>query len=190
MDHRPPYWGHWWKTHTYIYIYMFAIIKWPRDSGSVYHNYSRFFSIVLLAVIDITTSLCGWILGRMGWHRTVLCSVTLFWSQCWKTGPEGLPCDDCPIPYFLIGDDAFPLINGWWSLSLGTISQWMTEYSTNNVLGWDAVRMLSGSDSTASSLLSNSKQPMLTASCWFVFVSITCCRSGIQAFRIQLWIVK
>ena len=34
----------------------------PKDSRSVYYNYKGFFPFIILAVVDVTTSLCGWML--------------------------------------------------------------------------------------------------------------------------------
>nr|XP_034319421.1 putative nuclease HARBI1 [Crassostrea gigas] len=61
-------------------------IRNPCRSGTLYYNYKGFFSIILLALVDA--------------------NYKFLWAH---VDPEPLPHDDRPTPYFLIGDDAFPL---------------------------------------------------------------------------------
>ena len=90
-------------------------IKAPKNSGTVYHNYKGFFSIILLGVVDADYKFIWVNVGANG--STSDCAV--FNQSDLKTALEdntlGLPPprpllgDDTPIPYFLVGDDAFPL---------------------------------------------------------------------------------
>lgn len=90
-------------------------IKKPRKSGSLYYNYKGFFSIVLLAVVDADYKFIWASVGANGsasdcgvFNRSAL-------EPALRTGRIGFPPadpfpnDDRPLPYFLVGDDAFPL---------------------------------------------------------------------------------
>jgi len=90
-------------------------IKKPKKSGSLYYNYKGYFSIILLAVVDAyyrfiwanvgangSASDCG-VFNRSE-LRTALEEDTLGLPD-----PDPLPGDDRDVPYFMVGDDAFPL---------------------------------------------------------------------------------
>ena len=90
-------------------------IKCPKNSGSVYYNYKGYFSIILLALVDGDYKFLWADVGANGSASD--CAV---FNQCVlkksienrKIGfpdPESLPHDDKNMPYFLVGDDAFPL---------------------------------------------------------------------------------
>lgn len=90
-------------------------IKKPRKSGSTYYNYKRFYSIVLMAVVDADYSFiwCG--LGYPGassdagiFNRSSL-KRALDRGRLGLPPAEPLPGDDRNIPYFFVGDEAFPL---------------------------------------------------------------------------------
>lgn len=91
-----------------------AITK-PRKSGSVYFNYKGFFSIVILALVDAdykflwvnvgsngSSSDCG-IYNRSNLEPALRNETLGLPDQC------PLPNDDQDTPYFIVGDDAFPL---------------------------------------------------------------------------------
>ena len=90
-------------------------IKKPKKSGSTYYNYKGFYSIVLMASVDSEYRFIWCTLGYPG------CSsdAGIFKRSPLKRGlergtlglpdPEPLRGDDRNIPYFLVGDDAFPL---------------------------------------------------------------------------------
>ena len=90
-------------------------IKAPSNSGSLYHNYKGFFSIILLGVVDADCKFMWADVGANG--STSDCAV--FNQSALRTAledntlglppPRPLPGDDTPLPFFLIGDDAFPL---------------------------------------------------------------------------------
>ena len=90
-------------------------IKKPRKSGSIYYNYKGYFSIILLAIVDADYKFLWCNIGAPGSAsdvgvfngsrlRPALEAGTLSWPD-----PEPLPGDDRDMPYFLVGDDAFPL---------------------------------------------------------------------------------
>jgi hypothetical protein len=90
-------------------------IKAPADSGTVYHNYKGFFSIILLGLVDAEYKFLYIDVGANG--STSDCAV--FNSSELKARldrntqglppAQPLPGDDRPMPYFLVGDDAFAL---------------------------------------------------------------------------------
>lgn len=90
-------------------------IKAPKDSGSVFHNYKGFFSVILLGVVDAIYKFIWADVGANG--STSDCAV--FNQSELKTAlesntlglppPRLLPGDVTPLPFFLVGDDAFPL---------------------------------------------------------------------------------
>lgn len=90
-------------------------IKAPKNSGTLYHNYKGFFSVILLAVVDADYKFIWVDVGANG--STSDCAVfnQSDLKAALETGTLGLPPqtalpgDDTPIPHFLIGDDAFPL---------------------------------------------------------------------------------
>jgi hypothetical protein len=90
-------------------------IKCPRNGGSIYYNYKGFHSIVLMAVVDADYKFIWVEAGSNGSAS----DAQIFNSCVFKTAmeegtlgippPDTLPGDDKPVPYFLIGDDAFTL---------------------------------------------------------------------------------
>ena len=90
-------------------------IRAPPQSGTVYHNYKGFFSILLLGLVDADYKFVWVDVGANG-----STSDATFYNQCELKQPldagtlglppaEPLPHDDRDIPYFIIGDDAFAL---------------------------------------------------------------------------------
>ena len=90
-------------------------IKAPSNSGTLYHNYKGFFSIILLALVDADYKFMYANVGANG--STSDCAVfnvspllaALESGQIGFPDPQPLPHDDMDTKYFLIGDDAFPL---------------------------------------------------------------------------------
>ncbi len=92
-------------------------IQCPPHSGSHYYNYKRFYSIILLAMVDAKYRFMYVDIGANG-----ACSDTTVFAQSdLKEGleqgqanlppPSALPNTDIELPYFIIGDDAFALKN-------------------------------------------------------------------------------
>jgi hypothetical protein len=90
-------------------------IEKPRKSGSKYFNYKKFFSIIMLALVDADYKFLWVNAGVNG-----ACSDAQIWNDCdlhdlFKFGigiPPKEPLDeeeDFELPYYLIGDDAFAL---------------------------------------------------------------------------------
>lgn len=90
-------------------------IKKPRKSGSLYYNYKGFFSIVLLALVDADYKFIWANVGSYGSESDCGIFNQTDLRRRLEDGTLGLPApapfphDDEDIPYFLIGDDAFPL---------------------------------------------------------------------------------
>lgn len=90
-------------------------IKKPRRSGSLYYNYKGFFSIVLLGLVDADYKFLWAHVGANGSSSD--CGI--FNDSDLEPGlreetlgfpdPQPFPNDDRPMPYSLVGDDAFPL---------------------------------------------------------------------------------
>ena len=90
-------------------------IKKPRRGGSLYYNYKKFHSIILLALVDANYKFLyvdigaegsagdagTW--GKCNFHEAIEKDLLRIPESC------PLPNDDTPVPYHLIGDDAFAL---------------------------------------------------------------------------------
>ena len=90
-------------------------IKKPADSGSLFYNYKKFFSMVMMAIVDVDYKFIWVIVGSYGsssdgqiFNNSVLRPM-LEEGTLGLPPPSPLPHDDRDTPYFLIGDDAFPL---------------------------------------------------------------------------------
>ncbi|XP_069820334.1 uncharacterized protein [Dendropsophus ebraccatus] len=92
-------------------------VKQPPRSGSQYFNYKKFFSVVLIAVVDSTYRFLAIDVGSYGstgdsrallrsefGRRILLDHVTL-------PPPTPLPGTTHPAPFVMVGDQAFPLLN-------------------------------------------------------------------------------
>ena len=87
----------------------------PR-TGSLYHNYKGFFSLALMALVDVHQYKFLWIdcggVGSMSdaqiFNESELKTCLIDGSISFPV-PTNLPNDDQPTPYFIIGDDAFGL---------------------------------------------------------------------------------
>ena len=90
-------------------------VKCPPGSGSIYYNYKKFYSIVLMALVDSQYRLLFVDVGAQGsisdggvFSGTELYEA-LEGGYAGLPQPEPLPGDDKPIPFSLIADDAFAL---------------------------------------------------------------------------------
>ncbi|XP_071479609.1 putative nuclease HARBI1 [Diadema antillarum] len=90
-------------------------IQAPSHSGSAYHNYKGYFSVVMLAVVDSQYKFMYLDVGSNGscsdagiFKDSELYSA-LEEGAAALPPPEPLPDDDHPIPFFFVGDDAFGL---------------------------------------------------------------------------------
>ena len=91
-------------------------IECPKLSGTLYHNYKGFFSIVLLAICDANYCFTLFDLGQSGSNND---SGVLASSQMGKMYEDELlhvpedrklnDSDNESLPYFLLGDEIFPL---------------------------------------------------------------------------------
>ena len=91
-------------------------IECPKKSGTLYHNYKSFFSLVLLAMCDADYCFTFFDLGQYGSNNDsgVLASSKM--GQAFEADEINLPdaedydgCKFKPLPYFMLGDDIFPL---------------------------------------------------------------------------------
>lgn len=90
-------------------------IQKPAKSGSLYYNFKGFFSIVMLCIVDANYKFLWANVGANGassdagiFNRSRL-EPALRLGTLGLPPLEPIPNDDRDIPYFLIGDDAFPL---------------------------------------------------------------------------------
>ena len=88
----------------------------PQLSGSIYHNYKGFFSIVLLAVCDAKYCLILFDLGQYGSNNDSWILANSQMGQMFEKNELNVPEDvkleetlEQSIPYFLLGDEALPL---------------------------------------------------------------------------------
>ena len=93
-------------------------MDYPKNTGSLYHNYKGFFSFVLLAICDARYSFTFVDVGQYGPNNDsgVLKESTL--GQGFKNGsfkyqnPEKIPGYSLrKVPYFLVADEIFSLQN-------------------------------------------------------------------------------
>ena len=82
-------------------------IECPKLTGTLYHNYKGLFSMVLLAVCDADYCFTVFDFGSYGSNN----DCEELEANTFNI-PEDEPLDGCnftPLPYFLLGDDIFPL---------------------------------------------------------------------------------
>ncbi|XP_052818053.1 putative nuclease HARBI1 [Mya arenaria] len=90
-------------------------IRKPANSGSLYHNYKGFFSIVLMALVDAHYNFLWIDVGGDGYMSDAMINNDSELKECLCDGsigfpvPAPLPYDNRDTPYFLLGDDAFGL---------------------------------------------------------------------------------
>lgn len=90
-------------------------IRKPKGTGSLYYNYKGFFSIVIMALVDAEYKFMWVDVGANGaasdcgiYNRSDI-EPALRNETIGFPIPEPLPNDDEDMPYFIVGDDAFPL---------------------------------------------------------------------------------
>ncbi|XP_064116545.1 uncharacterized protein LOC135222387 [Macrobrachium nipponense] len=88
----------------------------PYNSGSYYYNYKGTFSVVLMAIVNAK---CQFLMVHIGTNGRVSdggvygntrFSQDLTEDKLHIPAPSPLPGTTDPVPYVLIGDDAFPLL--------------------------------------------------------------------------------
>lgn len=90
-------------------------IRCPRNAGSLYYNYKGFHSVVLMALVDANYKFIWVEIGANGSASDAQIFNHGELSQMIDDRELGFPpadslvADDEPVPYFLIGDDAFAL---------------------------------------------------------------------------------
>lgn len=90
-------------------------IRKPKNSGSEYFNYKKFFSIVLLALVDSDANFLYVDIGTQGSlnDAIVLKNSNLYLHM--TTGrlnipqPESIVQNEIKVPYFFVGDGGFAL---------------------------------------------------------------------------------
>ncbi len=114
-------------------------IKCPNGGGSLYFNYKKFHSIVLMALVDADYKFIWIHLGANGSASDAQIFNSSELYECIDTGQIGLPPavpalnDDRPIPFFIIDDDAFPL-RTWLMKPFSHRNMEMDEHIFNNHL--------------------------------------------------------
>ena len=89
--------------------------KCPANSGSKYYNYKGYYSILLFAMVDADYKFVWCDIGAKGAASDAqvfaACELRhyLETNQLPVPDAEPLPHDTEDVPYFLVGDDAFPL---------------------------------------------------------------------------------
>ena len=92
-------------------------VRRPPATGSEYYNYKDFYSMVLMAVVDAEYNFVFVDIGAMGqasdggvWRKTSLYACMQDTSNPLAI-PEAAEIDGIldPVPYFFVGDDAFPM---------------------------------------------------------------------------------
>lgn len=88
----------------------------PPNSGSLYYNYKGFYSIVLLAICDANYNFTLVDIGQYGSNNDAGVLANSLIGQKLESDDLNLPaaqsvegCDYDPLPYFFVGDEAFPL---------------------------------------------------------------------------------
>ncbi len=90
-------------------------IKCPKGGGSLYFNYKKFHSIVLMALVDADYKFIWIDEGANGSASDAQIFNSSELRECIESGDIGLladvplPNDDRPTPFFIIGEDTFPL---------------------------------------------------------------------------------
>ena len=92
-------------------------IQKPSNSGSDYWNYKHYFSVILLALVDADYKFVWADIGAPGHQSDAQVFNRSELARCLSAGVLGLPddeplpgsADNRPVPYFMVGDDAFAL---------------------------------------------------------------------------------
>ena len=91
-------------------------IRCPNNSGSFYHNYKSFFSMVLMAICDAHYRFIMFDFGQSGSNNDNGILLNSAMGKQLEQNALGIPSAACldgckydPSPYFLVGDEIFPL---------------------------------------------------------------------------------
>ncbi|XP_063442822.1 putative nuclease HARBI1 [Mytilus trossulus] len=90
-------------------------IRCPSNTGSLFHNYMGFFSVVLLALVDADYKFLWIDIGGCGSMSDAQIYNNSELKECLEEetigfpDPDPMPNDDKNVPYFILGDDAFGL---------------------------------------------------------------------------------
>ena len=91
-------------------------IRCPNNSGSFYHNYKGFFSMVLMAICDAHYRFIMFDFGQYGSNNDSGILINSAMGKQLEQNALGIPSAACldgckydPLPYFLVGDEIFPL---------------------------------------------------------------------------------
>lgn len=92
-------------------------IKAPPNSGSAFHNYKRYFSIVLLAIVDADGLFITVDMGEYGRNCDGRALKESNFGKALVQGelnipkPNPLPGEEeiIPFPFYFVGNEAFPL---------------------------------------------------------------------------------
>lgn len=91
-------------------------IQCPPESGTLFHNYKGFFSIILLAVCDANYCFTLIDIGQYGSNNDSGVLARSEMAKRFEDGTIKLPkpttVDGCsldPLPYYMVGDEIFPL---------------------------------------------------------------------------------
>lgn len=91
------------------------VLRKPANSGSIFFNYKNCFSIVLMALVDSTYKFLYINVGKQGRISDggIFSGTSLYRAlennNINFPDPKPLPGCNEPMPYFIIGDEAFPL---------------------------------------------------------------------------------
>ena len=99
-------------------------------TGSYYYNYNGFYGIVLLAICDSNYCFTLFDLGHYGSNNDSGELAKSEMGELIETQKIGIPeaakhstCDFDPLPYFLVGDEIFPLKTWLMSPYPGTLGK-------------------------------------------------------------------
>ena len=91
-------------------------IQCPPESGTLFHNYKGFFSIILLAVCDANYCFTLIDIGQYGSNNDSGVLAKSEMAKRFEDGTLNLPkpttvvgCSYNPLPYYMVGDEIFPL---------------------------------------------------------------------------------
>lgn len=94
-----------------------VVIQKPGKSGSMFYNYKGTFSIILMAIVDADYKFIYADVGAAGSLGDAAVFNKCKISSMLESNELAIPDDDLvtgidvPLPYMLVGDDAFPLRN-------------------------------------------------------------------------------
>ena len=91
-------------------------VRCPRNTGSLYHNYKGYFSMVLMAVCDANYRFLLFDFGQYGSNNDSGVLLNSKMGEQLERNEFHIPaasslhkCAFDPLPYFLVGDEIFPL---------------------------------------------------------------------------------